>query len=101
MTETIEETIARLAKERAKTILENSDYWSGPGPSKTSAEAVGTLLSYRWQLQPAEDEDDFDFNDKDVDELVNPPKTKPKRQPKESPAPVTTPTNGEPESADV
>jgi hypothetical protein len=45
MTETTEETIARLAKERAKTILENSDYWSGPGPAKTSAEAVTALVA--------------------------------------------------------
>lgn len=53
MSENIEQTIAQLAKERAKTILENSDFWSGPGASKTSAEAVGTLLSYRWQLEPS------------------------------------------------
>jgi hypothetical protein len=100
MNETTEEIIARLAKDRAKTILENSDYWSSPGAAKTSAEAIHTLLSYRWQLQPAEDEDDFDFTDKDVDELVDPPKPKPKRQPKESPAPApVTPDESEP--ADV
>lgn len=51
MTETTEQIIANLAKDRAKTILENSDFWSGPGSAKTSAEAVGTLLSYRWQLE--------------------------------------------------
>ena len=45
MTENIEETIAQLAKERAKTILENSDFWSGPGSAKTSAEAVTALVA--------------------------------------------------------
>lgn len=51
MTETTEQIIANLAKDRAKTILENGDFWSGPSAAKTSAEAVGTLLSYRWQLE--------------------------------------------------
>ena len=99
MTETTEETIARLAKERAKTILENSDYWSGPGPAKTSAEAVGTLLSYRWQLEPAIPPAELPLVAEEPPQQVEAPK--PKRQPKESPAPVTAPTDGEPEPADV
>jgi hypothetical protein len=94
MTETTEETIARLAKERAKTILENSDYWSGPGPAKTSAEAVGTLLSYRWQLEPipeplaVEESPAVVVKEKRV--------TKAKEQ-----AAATTEANGESESTDV
>ncbi len=90
MNETTEEIIARLAKDRAKTILENGDYWSSPGAAKTSAEAVGTLLSYRWQLlepaaPPAEEP---------VSVVESP---KPKRQPKESPAPApVTPDESEP-----
>ena len=99
MTETTEETIARLAKERAKTILENSDYWSGPGPAKTSAEAVGTLLSYRWQLEspplalsdektPVEESPAVVVKEKRI--------AKAKEQ-----AAATTEANGEPESADV
>lgn len=97
MTETTEETIARLAKERAKTILENSDYWSGPGPAKTSAEAVSTLIGYeysllgRFRMSPP-------IEVKPASDAESP---KPKRQPKESPAPATTEANGEPESADV
>jgi hypothetical protein len=99
MTETTEETIARIAKERAKTILENSDYWSGPGPAKTSAEAVGTLLSYRWQLElpplalpdekaPVEESPAVAVKEKRI--------AKAKEQ-----AAATTETNGEPESTDV
>jgi hypothetical protein len=99
MTETTEETIARLAKERAKTILENSDYWSGPGPAKTSAEAVGTLLSYRWQLETPPPALNEPLVAEEPPQQVEAPK--PKRQPKESPAPVTPEANGEPESADV
>ena len=52
MTEpTTEEQIATMAKDRVKKILENGDFWGSPGASKTSAEAIGTLLSYRWQLE--------------------------------------------------
>ena len=35
--------ISQLALDRAKTILENSDFWSGPAAAKTSAEAVTVL----------------------------------------------------------
>lgn len=35
--------ISQLALDRAKTILENSDFWSGPGSAKTSADAVTVL----------------------------------------------------------
>lgn len=45
MTETTEEIIARLAKDRAKTILENSDFWSGPGSANTSATAITALVA--------------------------------------------------------
>jgi len=47
----IEQAIATLAKDRAKTILENGDFWGSPGAANTSAQAIGTLLSYRYQLQ--------------------------------------------------
>lgn len=39
----IHNLISQLALDRAKTILENSDFWSGPGSAKTSAEAVTVL----------------------------------------------------------
>jgi hypothetical protein len=93
MTETTEETIARIAKERAKTILENSDYWSGPGPAKTSAEAVGTLLSYRWQLETPKPEE---IPEPIAAVIKEARAIKAKKQ--ES---ATTEANGEPESADV
>jgi len=35
--------ISQLALDRAKTILENSDFWSGPGAANTSAQAVTVL----------------------------------------------------------
>ncbi len=99
MTETTEEIIARLAKDRAKTILENSDYWSSPGAAKTSAEAIGTLLSYRWQLEaPPSSAQNALLVAEEPPQQVEAPK--PKRQPKESPAPApVTPDESEP--ADV
>lgn len=39
----IHQLISELALDRAKTILENSDFWSGPGSAKTSADAVTVL----------------------------------------------------------
>lgn len=111
MTENIEQTIAQLAKERAKTILENSDFWSGPGSSKTSAEAVGTLLSYRWQLETAP----ATATEKDPDSLIDeaiatakellrevgelpPVEAKPARKNAKTKEPET---NAEPESPDA
>jgi len=89
MNETTEELIAKLAKDRAKTILENSDFWSGPGSAKTSAEAVGTLLSYRWQLEaPPSSAQNALIVAEEPPQQVEAPKSK--RQPKESPAPVKT-----------
>lgn len=41
---TDEELIAAGALKRAKEIVDNKDFWSGPGPAKTSGEAVGLLL---------------------------------------------------------
>lgn len=35
--------ISQLALDRAKTILENPDFWGGPGAAKTSAETVTIL----------------------------------------------------------
>lgn len=35
--------ISQLALDRAKTILENADFWGGPGAAKTSAETVTIL----------------------------------------------------------
>ena len=35
--------ISQIALDRAKTILENSDFWSGPGSARTSAETVTIL----------------------------------------------------------
>jgi hypothetical protein len=45
MTETTEEIIARLAKDRAKTILENGDFWGSPGAANTSATAITALVA--------------------------------------------------------
>jgi len=46
MTEqTTEEQIAKLAKDRAKTILENGDFWGSPGAANTSATAVTALVA--------------------------------------------------------
>lgn len=39
----IQTLISQLALDRAKTILENGDFWSGPTAAKTSAEAVTIL----------------------------------------------------------
>lgn len=36
--------IEQAALKRAKDIFDNKDFWSGPGPAKTSGEAVGALL---------------------------------------------------------
>jgi len=96
MTETTEEIIARLAKDRAKTILENGDYWSSPGAAKTSAEAVSILIGYeysllgRFRLSPP-------LEVKPAPDAESP---KPKRQPKESPTPAPVATD-ESDPADV
>jgi hypothetical protein len=45
MTETTEQIITRLAKERVKTILENGDFWGSPGAANTSATAITTLIA--------------------------------------------------------
>jgi len=97
MTETTEESIARLAKERAKTILENGDFWGSPGAANTSAQAITTLIA----VDPTTPEKkttvgDLTFSHDDVSEIIE--KTKAKRQPKESPATVT---NEQPEPADA
>jgi len=98
MTETTEEAIARLAKERAKTILETGDFWSGPGAAKTSSEAVGMLLSYRWTLDPP-DEDDFEI---EIREKPPASAVKAKRADKaKEQAAATAEANAEPESADA
>jgi hypothetical protein len=53
MTEpTTEEQIAKLAKDRAKTILENGDFWSSPGAANTSATAVTALVELVKQVSP-------------------------------------------------
>lgn len=41
---TDEQLIADGALKRAKDIIDNKDFWSGPGPAKTSSEAVVVLL---------------------------------------------------------
>lgn len=91
MTETTEETIARLAKERAKIILENSDFWSGPPAAKTSAEAVTVLMAVNPPVTLAK----ANAVAAAIEEAPAAPKRGPK--PKEQPAP----TNGEPESTDA
>lgn len=41
---TNEQLIAEGALKRAKDIVDNKDFWSGPGAAKTSGEAVVLLL---------------------------------------------------------
>jgi len=97
MTETTEQTIARLAKERAKTILENGDFWGSPGAANTSAQCIGTLLSYRYQLQPDPEPVKFPALEETPAIIV-----KAKRAEKvKEPASANIEANAEPDPADV
>jgi hypothetical protein len=40
----IEKQIADAALQQAKTILDNKDFWGGPGAANTSATTLSTLL---------------------------------------------------------
>ena len=83
----IEKQIAEAALQQAKAILDNKDFWGGPGAAKTSADTLGQLLSVAEQARSKVAPD--------APAPVTANTTKP------VPVPENPATNGQSESADA